>query len=590
MLKHFSCMRMPSWSWHFSLPLIILLLFNDHAVVVVETTVFDMHFKSIGSVRTDPILDQQCLSGHVHTFYGAPALWSNTTYEDLRSFHPYQVSGNIEENHSLYWHPSIYRVVSTEADDGDNSTLYYELQETELSVYYVWDPRIDDLRTFVPGFTMIAGGRNKIHENADFRYECERFGDDEEESLTSSETFPMESCEGPGTEFFIEFRMPNCWNGLLRSDDDSHVTYSLDGGNDIESPCPEGYSKIPQIWLFIEFPNGYKGGKHVYSDGEDQYLHVDYFSGWDETQLQNALENCGNDNDGNDREEFGPIGGSRCPNQFHYKNEALCLGEDARYEPNETFNTTSFISSEPIDNVLELPKSLPKNLIDGSCALSDQPIEVSPTTTMDVFVPPNYTNCTYIDDDEENDDEDCGFDRCFVELEDCVDEVDEEEFDNCVGDTSDAYQCYENLEEFGCTEEDDVDGEELVCDCFEIELTCLLGVDPNGCGFVFTECVDEEEDCGEGEDEGEGDCDCFGRLEDCVEDFNEDSFDDCVGDASEAFQCYEDSCGDNDADCDCFRIELDCLLSVDPVGCAPAYSVCNDEDCASSLDDGDGED
>ena len=52
----------------------------------------------------------------------------------------------------------------------------------------------------------------------------------------------------------------------------------------------------------------YKGGPHVFSDGSDvsnwqvdcmkqnilQDFHSDYFSGWDETELQRVLDNCEN--------------------------------------------------------------------------------------------------------------------------------------------------------------------------------------------------------------------------------------------------------------------------------------------------------
>ena len=73
-------------------------LFGGLLVGIVEGAVFDMHLPNVGYVRADPILDQQCLSGHVHAFYGAKSLWPDTTGQDLQDISPYEVSGNIKEN------------------------------------------------------------------------------------------------------------------------------------------------------------------------------------------------------------------------------------------------------------------------------------------------------------------------------------------------------------------------------------------------------------------------------------------------------------------------------------------------------------
>lgn len=75
---------------------------------------FRNDYLPVGHVRTDPILNNDCLSDHVHSFYGPPLLYPGLTYEDLVSSNPAMSSGNIQENLSLYWHPAVYRV----ADDG----------------------------------------------------------------------------------------------------------------------------------------------------------------------------------------------------------------------------------------------------------------------------------------------------------------------------------------------------------------------------------------------------------------------------------------------------------------------------------------
>ena len=323
-----------------------------------------MHLPNVGHVRTDPILDQQCLSGHVHTFYGAKSLWPNTSPQDLHDIDPYQVSGNIKENKSMYWHPSVYRILP----DGT-----YELQETRLGVYYIWDPNDSNVQAFPPGFSMIAGGVNKYNSKAELNFECEG------EGIQSSSTFPTEPCPGSDGEFFIEFKMPNCWNGQPRDNNDSHVTYSNNGGNEVSDPCPSGYNKIPQLWLFLEFVNGYKGGNHVFADGQ-QVLHVDFFSGWDEQVLKDAIVNCKENSD-----EFNPIGGTRC-SQFTYINDELNLGEDANYDP-QPFDTT-LITDEIITGIPSLVMGSPKNG-DGTCNANDKPKQGgnNPTPTTPTATP-----------------------------------------------------------------------------------------------------------------------------------------------------------------------------------------------------------
>ncbi len=71
---------------------------------------FRNDFLPVGHARTDAIIDPDCLSDHVHTFYGPPLLYPRLTFDDLRNSDPSLSSGNIEENNSLYWHPAVYHV------------------------------------------------------------------------------------------------------------------------------------------------------------------------------------------------------------------------------------------------------------------------------------------------------------------------------------------------------------------------------------------------------------------------------------------------------------------------------------------------
>jgi len=68
-------------------------------------SIFAMEYLPIGHLRTDPILSRECLSDHVHTFYGPPMLHPSVTFDELRSAGNTReaTSGNVLENQSLYW-------------------------------------------------------------------------------------------------------------------------------------------------------------------------------------------------------------------------------------------------------------------------------------------------------------------------------------------------------------------------------------------------------------------------------------------------------------------------------------------------------
>merc|ERR1719260_693919 len=94
----------------------LLMVLVTSLPLLVEATSFKMDFLSSGTVRTDPLMFSkigECLSDHVHRFYGAVSLHTmrpDVSYEDLRS--ATGNTGNVEENKSLYWNPVIYKVTN----------------------------------------------------------------------------------------------------------------------------------------------------------------------------------------------------------------------------------------------------------------------------------------------------------------------------------------------------------------------------------------------------------------------------------------------------------------------------------------------
>ncbi|KAL7530937.1 hypothetical protein ACHAWF_003572 [Thalassiosira exigua] len=187
--------------------------------LAVRADFFRNDFLPVGHVRTDPVISQNCLSDHVHSFYGPLLLHPSVTFDDLHASDPTLSSGNIEENQSLYWHPAVYHVT------GDGSKT---LQESEMTtVYYVWVP--GSTRAFPPGFRMIA---------------------------PDEEVFQPEGITPGQCEMELSISFPSCWDGvnLDSPDHTSHVAFP--SGEEKDAPCPGSPPvRIPRLDFFIRWFN-----------------------------------------------------------------------------------------------------------------------------------------------------------------------------------------------------------------------------------------------------------------------------------------------------------------------------------------------
>ena len=175
-------------------------------------TSMKMDYLRLTNVRTDPITHPGGLSTHVHSFYGASEAAPSTTYKKLRK--AAGNTANVEENKSLYWHPTIYRYDKRRGRFTVQNTSYF-------STYYIWPT--GETTAFPDGFKMIGGGAGTL---ADSRPEadcsnpgpcpdgdCERWND----------FFPATMCG----ELEMSMLMPSCWDGanLDSADHRSHVAY-----------------------------------------------------------------------------------------------------------------------------------------------------------------------------------------------------------------------------------------------------------------------------------------------------------------------------------------------------------------------------
>jgi len=346
-----------------------------------------MDFLPLANVRTDPIMETQCLSDHVHTFYGAQiSPRPDVTWDDLRQ--ATSSSGNVEENLSLYWHPTIYKY-------DPNTGIYTKVDIWFASAYYIWDKDQTDLMAFPPNFQMIADASNakaRAIATCDGRYACERGTG----QCGSSNTFlPDDGCG----ELEMKIVFPVCWNGEVDSDNHmDHVAYSTDPEGSFDGDCPSSHQagRFPEIQWYFRILN-YEGGYHVFANGggnvED--LHADYMSGWNETFLLDAMLNC------EQNTAAAAMPDAWCQDVFTFSDAPKRTGDDNIVGKLEMItngiplDTQSTISSESITNV----ETLPRGACTGTLIDSSTPTP-GPTPSPDDSPTPTPTPTPSPDDDE----------------------------------------------------------------------------------------------------------------------------------------------------------------------------------------------
>jgi len=355
--------------------------------LLVRGTSFKMDFLSSGTVRTDPLMlskiGADCLSDHVHRFYGATSLRTmrpDVSYEDLRSASGN--TGNVEENKSLYWNPAIYKVKNP-----SGSKTFDIVDVWFASAYYVW--RTGDAKAFPNGLKMKASDAEdiaRVRAICDGSYACER--DDAggcegygPSNQTQHGFLPVTAC----SELEMNIKFPTCWDGtnLEAVGDAKHVVYSDECSGQhhnecFDFDCPASHPvKLPELHLYVRVLD-YEGGAHMFSDGSDIF-HSDYFSGWDETKLQHVLDNCDNESEAANPNAF-------CSDFLTFRGKPKTEGvqvddfvirSDLEKIQPDPIDIKATISPEDVTNIPELPR--------GSCTgtlLAATTTTAAPSTTI----------------------------------------------------------------------------------------------------------------------------------------------------------------------------------------------------------------
>ena len=290
----------------------------------------------------------------MHTFYGPPHLHPTVTFNQLVDTPAAQHSGNLEENKSLYWHPTVYHY-------SPRTEKFTKAPMSMTTVYYVWEFGEHEYKAFPPGFRMIGGLNPQqsdsetgcLEQDESCEGECCREGDCTPHPK-APEFFPAQQCY----ELEVQMSFPSCWDGdnLDSPDHTSHVAYPR---ND---DCPETHPvRIPLLKFFFriyDYKGAEDGGYYTFSD-ETGVFHADYVSGWDEKFLQDVLDNC------NRQENWGGLATeelSYCEDFLNYKDVELMYDFDTNnhlqrlrdIQPTQKADTEA-ISTEKIDSVEALP-------------------------------------------------------------------------------------------------------------------------------------------------------------------------------------------------------------------------------------------
>ena len=239
--------------------------------------------------RVDPIVSPGQLSSHVHNFVGMNGIDADITTPEALDSASTCTSAPLTDDKSSYWAPQLYKYNST-VDTFSPVTLSF------VNTYYLVRGNTN-VTAFPRGLKMVAGNAKATGPAATEQlrgavsFVCLNYVN----GSSGGPTFPQTACpQGLRTQVMF----PSCWNGeSLHETDMSHVVYpDYDIGS---GPCPKSHSiRLPT--LFYEYiwevgsTNNRGNSSWVLANGDalGYSFHADFFANWNETTLQDAIDNC----------------------------------------------------------------------------------------------------------------------------------------------------------------------------------------------------------------------------------------------------------------------------------------------------------
>lgn len=275
-----------------------------HSVQV--SAIFTVDCNTLATANINPIsFPGQSPIGTVNSIVGASAFAPGVTFEEQRASNC--TTCNVNKDKSNYWVPQLYvhkKSTSSFIPVQNEMHIYYKPIDAKGDMNGRPSNELEQLHPFPPGFRMIAGnpaattplaGNSTDTSVMTVSYKCL----DAANVLSKVDTpgFPAqpESCD----KIRAQVTFPSCWDGVNvdSKDHQSHMSYPL--GSWSGSACPPSHPKRT-VTLFFEAifkisPNFQPGDQLVWSTNNDKLgfgFHGDFLSGWDETELDNAIQAC----------------------------------------------------------------------------------------------------------------------------------------------------------------------------------------------------------------------------------------------------------------------------------------------------------
>lgn len=253
---------------------------GPHAEASTETPkptgIFNVVCDYAKSASIDPI----AMYGHVgmsmkHDFYGATRISATSKGPDLLGTGTTCTSA---KDPSAYWTPSLYQ-------DGK------QIKPTKTKIYYQSTPdTARKVKPFPVGLQILVGDKagTAPHDDWTVWFSCAK-GDKSIGGITRK---VPESCPS-GTEFQINFRFPECWDGrTLAGKSQRNVAYRTAEG------CPKGYPvEIPRMVTHVHYPINGPLGQLTLSSAPGKVsgiytAHMDFINAWDPKTLKERVKTC----------------------------------------------------------------------------------------------------------------------------------------------------------------------------------------------------------------------------------------------------------------------------------------------------------
>lgn len=286
--------------------------------------------------RVDPIVSPGTVSSHVHTVMGGSNFGMNATGEILRQSNC--TTALVKGDLSAYWFPRLY---FQDPEDGQ----FEPVEMFYMNVYYFFEPTNDDVVAFPIGLKMISGdamtrdppndnGTNNLDPSEGkinpLQWTCPRTsyvppswpvgsngtmaGIQDPTNEGSGVGFPFAECDGYASPLRMDLHFPSCYNPAAGLDAyESNTAFPVVTG-DGKQDCPAGWTHVPHIFYEVYWNTPLFQSRWTPDDGSQPFVlangdrtgysgHGDFIAAWNETVLQQIIDNC----------DAGDAGMDKCP-------------------------------------------------------------------------------------------------------------------------------------------------------------------------------------------------------------------------------------------------------------------------------------